>query len=92
MERSRFADQSLERLSPGGAASKIALKTKNRRLPFESGIHPTSSLILEESYEKAVSAFQVVTTVMGAAGLVYAGYIFLNALPDLRRYIRISTM
>ncbi len=53
MERSRFADQSLERLSPGGAASKIALKTKNRRLPFESGIHPTSSLILEESYEKS---------------------------------------
>ncbi len=42
--------------------------------------------------KKAVSAFQVVTTVMGAAGLVYAGYIFLNALPDLRRYIRISTM
>jgi hypothetical protein len=41
---------------------------------------------------KAVSAFQVVTTVMGAAGLVYAGYIVLNALPDLRRYIRISTM
>jgi hypothetical protein len=42
--------------------------------------------------KKAVAAFQVVTTVMAAAGLVYAGYIFLNALPDLRRYIRISTM
>jgi len=42
--------------------------------------------------KKTVSALQVVTTVMGAAGLVYAAYIFLNALPDLRRYIRISTM
>jgi hypothetical protein len=41
---------------------------------------------------KAASALQVITTVMGAAGLLYAGYIFLNALPDLRRYIRISSM
>jgi hypothetical protein len=39
-----------------------------------------------------MSAFQVATTVVGAAGLVYAGFIFLNALPDLRRYIRISSM
>jgi hypothetical protein len=42
--------------------------------------------------KKALSAFQVVTTVVGAAGLVYAGYIILNSLPDLRRYIKISTM
>jgi hypothetical protein len=32
------------------------------------------------------------TTVVGVVGLVFAGYIIVNALPDLRRYIRISTM
>jgi hypothetical protein len=42
--------------------------------------------------KKAVCAFQVVTGVIGAASLVFAGYVFLNALPDLRRYIRISKM
>jgi len=42
--------------------------------------------------KKSLIAFQVVTTVVGAAGLVYAGYIILNSLPDLRRYIKISTM
>ncbi|MGC2542761.1 MAG: hypothetical protein WA372_16285 [Candidatus Sulfotelmatobacter sp.] len=42
--------------------------------------------------KKVISAFQVATAVVGAGGLVYAGFIFLNALPDLRRYIKISTM
>lgn len=42
--------------------------------------------------KKAMSAFQVMTTVAGVASLVFAGYIILNALPDLRRYIKISTM
>jgi hypothetical protein len=42
--------------------------------------------------KKAVSAFHVVTGVIGTAGLVFAGYVFLSALPDLRRYIRISKM
>jgi hypothetical protein len=41
---------------------------------------------------KAISAFQTATTILGAAGLVFAGYILLNSLPDLRRYIKISTM
>jgi hypothetical protein len=42
--------------------------------------------------KKAMSALQVVTTLTGAAGLVFAGYVILNSLPDLRRYIRMSTM
>jgi hypothetical protein len=42
--------------------------------------------------KKAISAFRVMTTVAGAASLLYAGYIILNSLPDLRRYIRMSRM
>ncbi len=30
--------------------------------------------------------------VLGSAGLLFAGYILVNALWDVRRYIRISTM
>ena len=30
--------------------------------------------------------------VLGAAGLVFAGCIFVASLPELKRYIRISTM
>lgn len=29
---------------------------------------------------------------LATAGVLFAGYVFLTALPDLRRYIRISTM
>jgi hypothetical protein len=32
------------------------------------------------------------TTVVGAVGLVFAGYIIINSLADLRRYIRIGSM
>ncbi len=32
------------------------------------------------------------TTVLGVATLAFAGYILFASLPDLRRYIRISTM
>ncbi|MGB7599384.1 MAG: hypothetical protein WBM24_03700 [Candidatus Sulfotelmatobacter sp.] len=41
---------------------------------------------------KALSGLQTVSTALGAVGLVFAGYIIINALPDLRRYIKISTM
>jgi hypothetical protein len=41
---------------------------------------------------KTVSALQMISSVIGVAGLVFAGYVFINALPDLRRYIKISTM
>lgn len=36
----------------------------------------------------AMSIANMLTT----AGLLFAGYIFITSLPDLRRYIRISTM
>jgi len=39
--------------------------------------------------EKAVST---ITTEFGAATLLMAGYVLLSSLPDLRRYVRISTM
>jgi hypothetical protein len=29
---------------------------------------------------------------LAAAGVLFAGYVFFTSLPDLRRYIRISTM
>jgi hypothetical protein len=32
------------------------------------------------------------TNVVAAAGILFAGYIFVTSLPDIRRYIRISTM
>ncbi|HEY3618328.1 MAG TPA: hypothetical protein VGK96_16060 [Candidatus Sulfotelmatobacter sp.] len=38
---------------------------------------------------KALTAF---TAVAGAATLAFAGYILVVSLPDLKRYIRISTM
>jgi hypothetical protein len=36
--------------------------------------------------------FTAFTTVAGAATLAFAGYILVVSLPDLKRYIRISTM
>jgi hypothetical protein len=30
--------------------------------------------------------------VLGAAGLVFAGYVFVIEIPDLKRYIKISRM
>ena len=37
-------------------------------------------------------ALTTATTVVGVAALAFAGYVILASLPDLRRYIRISTM
>jgi hypothetical protein len=39
-----------------------------------------------------MKALSVVTKVAGVAALAFAGFVILAALPDLRRYIRISTM
>jgi hypothetical protein len=33
-----------------------------------------------------------IAKVIGAASLLWAGYVLLAALPDLRRYIKISSM
>lgn len=32
------------------------------------------------------------TNVLATAGVLFASYVFFSSLPDLRRYIRISTM
>jgi hypothetical protein len=42
--------------------------------------------------KKALSGLHVVSTLLGAVGLVFAGYVLINSLPDFRRYIKISTM
>jgi hypothetical protein len=39
-----------------------------------------------------VKTVKVLRNVLGSAGLVFMGYVVLSALPDLRRYIRITTM
>ncbi len=39
-----------------------------------------------------MKTLSVATKVAGAATLIFAGYVILAALPDLRRYIRISSM
>jgi hypothetical protein len=41
---------------------------------------------------KPTSATSVIVKVMGAASLLLAGYVFLTSIPELRRYIRMSTM
>jgi hypothetical protein len=38
------------------------------------------------------NAASAITTVLGAGTLLFAGYILFTSQPDLRRYIRISTM
>jgi len=39
-----------------------------------------------------VRTVKMLRNMIGTAGLVFAGYIFLTAIPDLKRYMRISTM
>jgi hypothetical protein len=39
--------------------------------------------------KKTLSA---VTTILGAAGLIFVGYIVVASLPDVGRYIKISSM
>jgi hypothetical protein len=51
--------------------------------------HPKSVSVRPGGF---VNTVRILRNVLGTAGLVFAGYIVLNALPDLKRYIRISTM
>jgi hypothetical protein len=37
-------------------------------------------------------SFSTLTNVIGIAGLVLAGYVLVISAPDLRRYLKISTM
>jgi hypothetical protein len=57
------------------------------RLPRQHPAH--LRVVIQEDF---VNALRLLRNVVGTAGLLYAGYIFLNALPDLKRYIRISSM
>jgi uncharacterized protein DUF6893 len=41
---------------------------------------------------KQNSAASTIAKMVGAASLLFAGYVFFTSLPDLRRYIRISRM
>jgi uncharacterized protein DUF6893 len=68
------------------------VKPSGGRLPFAALLHPKLVRDPKEFMKKAISAFQLMTTIAGAASLLYAGYIILNSLPDLRRYIKMSTM
>jgi hypothetical protein len=39
-----------------------------------------------------MSGLKKVRNTLGAAGLLFAGYVFVVSLKDFRRYIKISTM
>ena len=39
-----------------------------------------------------MTTFKVVRNLLGTAGLLYAGYVFLSSFKDARRYLKISTM
>jgi len=39
-----------------------------------------------------VKTFLVITSGIGVAALLFAGYVFLKAIPDVGRYARISRM
>jgi hypothetical protein len=39
-----------------------------------------------------MGAFRILRNVIGTAGMVFAGYIFLTSIKDAGRYIRLSRM
>ncbi len=39
-----------------------------------------------------MKAMKILRNIVGTAGLIYAGYVLMASLKDVRRYIRISTM
>jgi hypothetical protein len=39
-----------------------------------------------------MKALKTARNVLGTAGLLFAGYLLINALPEFRRYLRIRTM
>ena len=39
-----------------------------------------------------MKAMRVLRNILGTAGLLFAGYVLLASVKDVRRYIRISTM
>lgn len=53
------------------------------------GTHRSRGVIGDRQMKKPVLN---VTNLITAAGMVFAGYVLITSLPDLYRYIRISTM
>ena len=47
---------------------------------------------LIQATEVSVKIFRNVRNVVGIAGMLLGGYIFVRSIPDVVRYIRISTM
>jgi hypothetical protein len=43
-------------------------------------------------YWREMKAMKILRNIIGTAGLIYAGYVLLASVKDVRRYIRISTM
>jgi hypothetical protein len=43
-------------------------------------------------YRREMKAMKILRNIIGTAGLIYAGYVLLASVKDVRRYIRISTM
>jgi hypothetical protein len=43
-------------------------------------------------WETVMKTFRNIRNVVGIAGLLFGGYIFVRSIPDVARYIRISTM
>jgi hypothetical protein len=39
-----------------------------------------------------MKAMKAIRNILGTVGLLYAGYVFVVSMKDVRRYIRISTM
>ena len=39
-----------------------------------------------------MTAMKAIRNILGTAGLLYAGYVIIVSVKDVRRYIRISTM
>jgi hypothetical protein len=39
-----------------------------------------------------MKAVKIIRNILGTAGLLYAGYVLIASVKDVRRYIRINTM
>jgi hypothetical protein len=42
--------------------------------------------------EERMNVIKVIRNILGTAGLIYAGYVLIASVKDVRRYIRISSM
>jgi hypothetical protein len=54
--------------------------------------HPKSRLLHALTFRSEMKAMKTIRNIVGTVGLLYAGYILIASMKDVRRYIRISTM